>query len=88
MDAGNPFLSVQPANLAVSIVNTEAGQFMMLTMRVGNCTLTAFLTKPNVEQWETVIKIEKDKMTSLVFPSDSELNGHSFKILPGVRDSL
>lgn len=79
-DPGNPFLSIGPCSLTTTVIDTPAGQRMMATVRTPSTTLTVFLEKKDAEDWERVIKSEREKMTSLVVaPANIKLpgmNGH------------
>ena len=75
IDPGNPFLSELPANLATVVVQTPAGPRLALTLRVGNGTLTAFLTRDDAMAWASAIEKAASGVSSLVVAGPGAIPG-------------
>lgn len=75
-DPTNPFLSIAPAALTVSVQNTPQGQRLLLTIRTVNATLGVMLATDEAANWAEVIQRERAKMTGLILPGNIPMNGH------------
>lgn len=50
-DAGNQLLGQVPAQLTTSLMETPAGQRLVLTIRTASTTMTVLLAQPDAKAW-------------------------------------
>jgi len=70
VDPGNPFLGVSPALLGVGrlvVPQPDGGsqEMAVVTLRCGNATLTALVTRDELSSWISNLTGTRDKMTTL-----------------------
>lgn len=81
-DPAHPAVGSTQAWLNVGKQRTPQGEFLILTVRVPNATLTAVMSKQDAQLWINTLQEEVDGMSSLVLaPPGSVLpplgaNGH------------
>jgi hypothetical protein len=80
-DPGNPFLSETPAVISATPVTLPDQQpRLLVTMRAGNGTLTAFLKREQALSWAATISGQAERVSSLIVPGAVHLppvqNGH------------
>lgn len=66
VDVGNPLLAETPAHLACAVAQTPGGQRAVLTIRTASSTVTVFLSKQDLEQWQSDLKATRSAMTGLI----------------------
>jgi hypothetical protein len=68
VDPLNPFIGEYPAHLVNDVYNGPIGQRLIMTMRVGNATVTAMLAKDDAIKWRDQITEYIGKMNGLILP--------------------
>jgi hypothetical protein len=63
-DKGNKLLGELPAQLTTDIIDTAAGQRLVLTVRTPTTTLTVFLQGADAKNWARQLTAESGKMSS------------------------
>ena len=64
MDTGNALLSETPAALSTALVQTPAGQRLVLTIRTASTTLSVLLGAADAKTWGGQIKAVADQMSA------------------------
>lgn len=65
-DPAHPAVGGVPAWLSTARHRIPQGEFLVLTLRVPNTTVTAMLSKQDAQAWIAQIQSEVDQMSSLV----------------------
>lgn len=82
-DPGNMLLTEVPSELSATVIDTPAGQRLMVTVRTPSTTLTLFLQKQMGESWIKVLQDTTGRMTSLtVAPANVQLPKIHGKSIP------
>lgn len=63
-DAGNTLLGEVPSTFTTSLVDTPAGQRLLLTVRTASTTLTVLLNGPDAKAWAANFSAQASKMSS------------------------
>lgn len=62
-DPGNPILGEQPAQLTTTILDTQAGQRLAMTVRTPSATLTVFLGGADAKTWGAQVADAASRMS-------------------------
>lgn len=75
-DPGNGLLGETPAQMTTAMVQTPAGQRLMLTIRTPSCTVTVFLAGQDAKAWAAQLARESGQMsTAGLVAANGHLNG-------------
>jgi hypothetical protein len=74
-DTGNGLLGETPAQLSAALMDTPAGQRMVLTVRTASTTLSVLLARDDVRDWAQLIKSVGDQMSGLIVAGPGALSG-------------